>query len=763
MTSTDRRSEVRFALPFAALTKDQTPIAGGKAANLGELTRAGMPVPPGYVVTAAAFRRFLADAGLTEPFSNAIAKLDVDDPRAIQELAADLRARVMSAPLATDLADAITAPYQGLGDGNAPVAVRSSATAEDSARASFAGMNESFLGVRGRRDVGDAIRRCWASFYGPRVLAYRRDLGLDEAGVAMAVVVQVMVDAAFAGVMLTEHPDGGPDRIAIEAASGLGEVVVGGRVTPDTFTVDKKSLAIVDAKAGHQQVRIDMGEHGTVEAAEDAARHVTLSGDKVVALAEIGRRIERHYGGAQDIEWVVGRDGAIAIVQTRPITSGRAQLQRRVAVAPGASTGGRVLVRGRGSGFGIAAGRPVVIDSYDPDAAFENGDVLVTRMTAPDWFPLLRKAAAVVTDEGGATSHAAIVVRELGIPGVVGSGDATRVLRGVARVTVDGRAGVVREGDVVPATAPPAPAGVAVSVPVTATEIWVNLSAPDRAAEIAAGPVDGVGLVRAEVMLLAALGNRHPEHLRRQGKERDFVEAMRTALVTLARPFGARPVVYRTHDFRTNEFRALEGGAELEPVEANPMIGVRGCVRYLRDPALLRLELQAVREARRDCPNLALMLPFVRTAAEIVGCTALLRESGLGPDQIDVHAMAEVPSIIDNLQALVDCGFRGISIGSNDLTQLLLGVDRDNETLAAQFDARDPAVLAYLERLIARARALSLHTAICGQAPSLYPDFADRLVAFGIDAISVNADAVVPVRRRVAAAEQRILLRAARQ
>ena len=756
-----------LTLALADLGKGDAALAGGKGSNLGELLRLGMRVPPGYVVTAAAFQTFLSASGLEQRVRDAVATVDVEDPSALQRTSDELRAALLAAPIPREIESAISASYEHSGSNDRAVAVRSSATAEDSAEASFAGMNESFLGVRGRTELLSAVRRCWASLYAPRVIAYRRDLGLDESKIAIAVVVQDMVDAVWAGVMLTQHPDGLKDRLLIEAAPGLGEVVVGGRVKPDRFTLDRRSLQILASERGHQDHCVVLGAKGVVESAVPTGVP-PLPVSTLEELARIGLALEAHYGIGQDVEFAISRDGNLSVVQTRPITAekGRQRASPRPAPEHQPIAGAKVLLHGLGSGFGLGSGKPVVIASYDPSAAFAEGDVLVTRMTTPDWFPLLRKAAAIVTDEGGATSHAAIVARELGIAGVVGAGNATSTLARETLVTVDGGRGLVLRGRVAPPrTEGRASAPGATFVPVTATEIWVNLSTPERAAAVAAGPVDGVGLVRAETMLLSALGGKHPELLVSEGKSEAVILALTAALHELCAPFEPRPVVYRTYDFRTNEFRELEGGERFEPVEANPMIGMRGCARYLRDRTLFALELAAVRRVRErhGCTNLAVMLPFVRNGREIRECARLLTEHGLSPHSAPVYAMAEVPSIFDELLTLRECGYHGISIGSNDMTQLLLGVDRDHEQLGKRYDARDPAVLAYLRRLILRAKEVGLHTSICGQAPSLYPEYSDFLVQAGIDAISVNQDAVVSVRRLVATAEQRLLLAAARR
>jgi pyruvate,water dikinase len=455
-----------------------------------------------------------------------------------------------------------------------------------------------------------------------------------------------------------------------------------------------------------------------------------------------------------------------------------------------ADPAGRLLVQGLSASPGRATGRVRVLAGPGEAATLQDGEILVAPTTTPDWVPIMRRAAAIVTDAGGMTSHAAIVSRELGIPCVVGTRDGTRVLKVGALVTVDGSTGEVTSGSVAetsraaasslgarrvtgsrgssstPEAVPPtsAPRGTAWGAsPVTATRLYVNLAEPERAGEVAELPVDGVGLLRAEFMILEALGGRHPRLLLERGEGDEFVERMARGLETFARAFHPRPVIYRAMDFRTNEFHGLEGGERFEPAEANPMIGYRGCFRYTREPDLFGLELSALARVRRSFPALHLMLPFVRTGSELAACMRIIDESALGRDPgLQRWVMAEVPSVLFWLEEYVRLGATGVSIGSNDLTQLMLGVDRDSETLAPLFDERDRAVLAAVEGIIRECRRLGVSCSICGQAPSVYPDYVERLVEWGIDSVSVSPDAIGPTRRNLAAAEQRILLRAAR-
>jgi len=746
---------------FGELSRADIPFAGGKGANLGELTAAGMPVPPGFVVGAPAYAAFVDESGLRERIAARLEDVDVDDTGALEAASADLRAAIEATPVPEQLRVAIAEAYASINDGDAAVAVRSSATAEDTASASFAGMNETFLNVSGPDAVIDAVRRCWASLFGARTVFYRAKRGLGQADMDIAVVVQLQVQSTRAGVMFTIDPaTGRDDRLVIEGAFGLGEAVVSGQVSPDRWVVAKRTLHALAHETRHKELVIEAapGGQGTVTrpADEDEADSPALSDEEVRRLAELGRRIEAHYDSPQDTEWAFDADGRAYILQSRPVTSTGHE---------GEETG-EVLLRGLGAAPGIAYGRVRLVASLADADSLQDGEVLVTHMTAPDWVPLMRRAAAIVTDSGGMTCHAAIVSRELGIPCVVGTGNATGRLRDGEEITVDAGPGVVSEGRTAePVAVAPAPSTpTAAAPPVTATRLLVNLSEPSQVERAAALDVDGVGLLRAELMILEALEGTHPRRLIEEGRADEFVERMADSLVSFASGFSPRPITYRTIDFRTNEFRGLAGGEDYEPAEANPMIGYRGAFRYVREPDLLGLELEAVtRVYDAGYDNLHVMLPFVRTARELEACVRLVADSGLtGRRRFELWIMAEVPSVLFNLERYAALGVAGISIGSNDLTQLLLGADRDSEILAEVFDERDPAVVAYLQELIPRARALGLQTSICGQAPSVHPEYAELLVRAGIDAVSVNMDAVDRARRLLAAAEQRMLLEAAR-
>ena len=754
MTATQTPIAVRS---FDELSRADVPFAGGKGANLGELTRAGLSVPPGFVVGAPAYAAFCDESGLRGRIAAELHDVDVDDTAALAAASVRVRELVAATPVPAPLAASIVAAYRELGDG-AAVAVRSSATAEDTESASFAGMNETYLNVQGADAVLDAVRRCWASLFGARTVFYRAKRGFEQAGMDIAVVVQRQIASTRAGVMFTVDPAGGrADRIVIEGAYGLGESVVSGQVSPDRYVVEKTSRTILTREVKRKELTIEpLADGGTATrmlAGEEAMRPV-LSDTEVLALAEIAVQIERHYGAAQDTEWAFDSAGELWMLQSRPVTAGAGGHE------------GEPLVRGLGAAPGMGSGRVRRVATLANAGNLNAGDVLVTHMTAPDWVPLMRRAAAIVTDSGGMTCHAAIVSRELGIPCIVGTSTATTTLRDGELVTVDATHGVVLEGETAqPAAAASAPAGGFAAAPViTATKLLVNLSEPSQVERAAALPVDGVGLLRAELMVIEALEGVHPRALIEQGRGEEFTDRMAAALTVFAEGFAPRPITYRTIDFRTNEFRGLQGGERFEPEEANPMIGFRGALRYTRDAAVFALELDAIRRVwDAGHTNLHVMLPFVRTARELAICRGLIADSGLlDKSGFELWVMAEVPSVLFSLERYAALGVSGISIGSNDLTQLLLGADRDSELLADVFDERDPAVQDYLRQLIPKARALGLQTSICGQAPSVHPEYADLLVRAGIDAISVNLDVVDRTRRLIAAAEQRLLLEAAR-
>jgi pyruvate,water dikinase len=658
--------------------------------------------------------------------------------------------------------------YAALGD-LVPVAVRSSAIGEDSAETSYAGMNASFMNCRGSDAVLAAVVECWASVFTPRAVTYRAERGIEELP-DIAVVVQRMVAADKAGVAFTADPvSGRRDRVVVEAAWGQGEVVVSGRVEPDTYVLDADGPRLLEVRRGRQTGKIvaapgggdralplDVADHGPVLSAEDADR-----------IADLALRVQAHHGCPQDVEWAIS-GAEVWIVQTRPITTLSPDSAEPGATGGVPAAAGDPVLHGLGASPGTASGRVRVLLSPADGHRLADGEVLVAPLTNPDWMPAVRRASALVTDTGGLTCHAAIVARELGVPAVVGTRTATRALHDGDEVTVDGTSGEIWTGRVaapsvaaVPREVPPVAPGPAADV--VATGLYVNLADPGRAEAAAALPVDGVGLLRAELLLTRALGGTHPSELIARGESERVVRDLAAAIGSIASAFGDRPVVYRTADLRSNEFRGLTGGAAHEPVEDNPMIGYRGCYRYVHDPSFFRLELAALARVRERFPSVALMIPFVRTRWELEACLQLVDDSPLGRQRgLRRWVMAEVPSVAHWLPEYIGLGVDGVSIGSNDLTQLVLGVDRDSADLAELFDEADPAVLAVIDQVIATARRLGIPSSLCGQAPSRRPSFVEHLVRAGITSVSVEPSAVPATRHALAAAERRVLLEAAR-
>jgi pyruvate, water dikinase len=777
---------------FSDIGLGDAPSVGGKGANLGELTRAALPVPPGFVITADAYLCSMSEAGARTELAGAPTIGSTANATADSACeAARRRDLVARAGMSPSVLAAVTTAYDELcrriGDDRVAVAVRSSATAEDAGDTSFAGMHETFTNIRGHEELCAAVVDCWRSGFGDRAFTYRA-LQRIESEPAVAVVVQQMVHATRSGVLFTADPTTS-DRthLVVEAAFGQGEVVVGGQVEPDNYVVSREPLAVEHTRIGIKTHAVVRGPDGHDQRVEldpvEGARRV-LSDDDVLALARLGLQAEQHYGSPQDMEWCFDGGGRIFVVQSRPITT-LADVTSPADISRARTTPGRTtpqvaaaapveIVRGLGAAPGRATGRARLLRDASEGSMLETGEVLIAPMTNPDWLPTLRRAGAVVTDGGGITCHAAIVSRELGIPCVVATRHATTTIHNGDLITVDGARGVVLQGA---DESPPVAVGesATISAPsllqpgVTAieslaTRVYVNLALAERAVEVAAMQVDGVGLLRAEFLLTAALDGKHPRAVIADGGAEAFVSRMADSVLQIARPFAPRPVVYRTIDFRSNEFSQLEGGAPFEPAENNPMIGYRGCFRYIHEPELFELELNMLARVREECPNVVVMIPFVRTLWELERCLELIEASPLGRQRgLQRWVMAEVPSVVYRIADYAALGIDGVSIGSNDLTQLMLGVDRDSEVCRELFDESDAAVLDAIEQIIVRAHEHGMTASLCGQAPSNRPEFAEHLVRFGIDSISVTPDSVDAARRVLGAAERRLLLAAARR
>ena len=756
-------SDSQHIVWFAEVGRDAVPLVGGKGANLGELTQAQIPVPPGFVVTTRAYREFIIHSGLDHILRRLLHGLNVDDDEQLNATADAVQHAIEQAEMPATMQQEITAAYAELGEG--PVAVRSSATAEDLAEASFAGQQATFLNIEGGVNVVEAVQRCWASLFEARAIFYREQAGWGHLDVDLAVPVQRMVQSESSGVMFTVDPiTNDRNRVVIEAAFGLGEAVVGGLVSPDHYEVDKAANQILERQIFTQDRRLVRSpdgrldpEHGAnvwQDLTEADGSTAKLSDDQIIELSSIGKRIESHYGSPQDIEWGWA-DDQFYLLQTRPITT----------VAPSAKTNGDnpaptpatpPILDGSPASPGVASGRIRVILNARETASIGEGDVLVAEMTTPDFVPAMKRAAAIITERGGRTCHAAIISRELGVPCVVGASGAAQLADGL-EVTVDGASGLIYDGVQTDLLNWWHDREEELYAPIaTETKLYVNLAEPEIADRVAERDVDGVGLLRAE-FIIARLGE-HPRNFINTGRQDEYVRRLSEGMRKIASAFDPRPVVYRATDFKTNEYANLTGGDIYEPDEENPMIGYRGAARYIREPDLFELELRALELVREEHPNLHLMIPFVRTPDEMAQVVQQVDQYGLErnaaePNGFQLWMMVEVPSNVLLLDEFIDCGIDGVSIGSNDLTQLTLGIDRDSERFADTFDERNPAVLRAIEQVITTAKRRGITVSVCGQGPSEHPDLAQRLVDWGITSISVTPDVIEQTRHLVANAE----------
>lgn len=779
--------ENAYVLWFDELRRADVGLVGGKSSSLGELTSSvDVPVPYGYATTASAYRYFMEKTGQNKKIHKMLQELqDVEDSVELHEVCTKIRESICSATMPEDLAEQIGKAYgelaEKVGEKNPFVAVRSSATAEDLPDASFAGQQDTYLNVTGRDMVIRKVKECYASTFTDRAVYYRAKKNFDHENVALSAAVQMMADAKAAGVMFTVNlATGADDSIMIEGSWGLGEYIVQGTVTPDNFVVDKDSLTITSRRINEKSIELIRKEAGDVEERKverERAKAQVISDEQIAQLADYAKRIEKHYGCYMDMEWAVDHKDRLWILQARPETVwSKKNKEKKSEEETVMTTDHNVLVKGLPASPGMAAGKcHVITDPKDIDT-FKEGEVLVTTMTSPDWVPAMKKAVAIVTDAGGMTCHASIVSRELGIPCVVGtksrSVEATGVLKTGQDITIDARNGIVYDGivaDLVKKGTPAAQAAGTAAVaaeyfPPTGTRVLMNLGDPDLADKYASLPCDGIGLMREEFIWTTFI-HEHPLYLIETGRPEKVVDMLAEGISKVCRALAPRPVVLRFSDFKSGEYRNLKGGDKYEPEEPADLLGWRGASRYY-DPKYtdaFRLELKAVRKVREEygLKNLNCMIPFCRIVDEAEKVTAIMREEGLerGPD-FKLLLMAEIPANIllaDRFNKFVD----GYSIGSNDLTMLILGCDRNNDTVASLFDERNLAIKRAIRHLIKVAHRDGKTVSICGQAPSVYPDFTEFLVKSGIDYVSVNPDMVKSTRLNVARIEQRLMLDAA--
>ena len=777
------KKEEQFLLWFEQLERKDVDIVGGKSSSLGEMTaKTDVPVPYGFATTAYAYRYFIKESGLEEKMRSILSELtDVENSALLRDVSARLRDAIMAEKMPQDLQDAIGAAYVELGkrvgEENPYVAVRSSATAEDLPDASFAGQQDTYLNVQGAETIIAKVKECYASCFTDRAVYYREKQGFDHIEVALSAVVQMMVVSKTSGVMFTVNVATGDDNnILIEAAFGLGEYVVQGTVTPDNYTISKHDHKIIDRCVNEQDimlVRKKGGDCEEVQVPEELRKVQTLTDEQILELADYAKKIEKHYGCYMDMEWGVDeRTNKIWILQARPETvwsrrnkEGGAKVQESKSMT---TTDHKVIVKGLPASPGKVSGRVHVILDPSRIDEFKEGEILVTEMTAPDWVPAMKKAKAIVTDSGGMTCHASIVSRELGIPCIVGTksrGEAATVtIPDGIDVTIDATHGVVYEG-IIEEAKKENQAGAAVAVaeyfPPTGTKVYMNLGDPELAEKYSSLPCDGIGLMREEFIWTTYI-HEHPLYLIKTGHPEKVVDQLAEGMRQVCQAMAPRPVTLRFSDFKSSEYRDLKGGDEFEPYEPSALLGWRGASRYY-DPKYIeafKLECQAVVKVREEfgLKNLNVMIPFCRNVEECEKVVKIMAECGLerGKD-FKVWLMAEIPSNIilaDQFNKYVD----GYSIGSNDLTMLVLGCDRDNDTVSHIYDERNLAVRRAVRHLIEVAHSEGKTVSICGQAPSVYPEFCEFLIKSGIDSISVNPDTVKFTKKLVAQVEQRVML-----
>lgn len=759
---------------FDEITKEDVSLVGGKGANLGEMTNAGFPIPFGFVITSFSYFEFIKSAGLEKRINELLAVVNYENPSELHQVSTHIRELILKSESPSYIDKKIINYYENLISKEAHylekklhwsrlflhkiqnifkyplVAVRSSATAEDLPTASFAGQQETFLNVKGENNLLLAVKKCWASLFTERAIYYRHQMNFSHDQVGLAVVVQRMVQSTKSGIAFSVDPiSNEKNRIIIEAIYGLGELIVGGKVDPDHYEVDKKSLVILKKEIKKQNFKmVKSGKKNViVKLGKKEALKQKITDEEIIKLALLVKDIEKHYFFPQDIEWAIEKN-KVFIVQSRPITT--INKDNQPPKEKEINWHQLPILIGLPASPGVAIGPVKIVHSPQEISRILPGDILVAPQTNPDFVPAMRKAAAIITEHGGRTSHAAIVSRELGIPAIVGVDNALSLLKEGEIITVNGLTGEIYRGKVVVnQSATQFKSDQKKQKLNTITKVYVNLAQLDEVKKIASHDVDGVGLLRAEFMI-AQLGI-HPKEFIRKKKEHLFINHLTRNLSKFAQAFAPRPVVYRATDFKTNEYSHLLGGKKYEPSEENPMLGFRGASRFISQPDVFLMEIQALKKVwQLGYRNLHLMIPFVRTPWELIKIHELVEQSGLkNYPQFKLWIMVEVPSCALSLEQFIKVGIDGVSIGTNDLTMMLLGVDRDNEKVSMYYDERNPLVLAVIKDVIKTCKKYGITCSLCGQAASDYPEVVEVLVKEGITSVSVNPDALERTRELI--------------
>lgn len=759
---------------FEEVGKDDVGLVGGKGANLGEMVNASLPVPYGFIITAQAYFDFIEKAGIQNKIMALLSKINCENSEELNQASKHIGEIIIASELPKNLVHEIVSFYDNLeikenkyfkNSGSVlktglakikslykypTVAVRSSATAEDLPTASFAGQQDTYLNIKGEAHLLKKVKECYASLFTPRAIYYRNEQKFDHSKVGLAVVVQKMIESEKSGIAFSIDPvTNNKNKIVIEAIFGLGEYIVQGKVTPDHYEVDKRSLVIIDKQIGKQDVKFVRSniENKEVRLGKAGAL-IKLADQEILKIAILVRDIEKHYYFPQDIEWAIQND-RVYITQSRPITT----TKNKVA----SNLGGNLplILSGSPASPGIGVGVVKIIMSPKEINKIKTGDILVAPQTNPDYVPAMKKATAIVTEKGGRTSHAAIVSRELGIPAVVGAEGATKILKEGMVISVNGLTGDIFKGKSLLKSEFKSTKIQSKKIQ-TVTKIYTNLAQPDQANKVSKMHVDGIGLLRAE-FVIAEIGV-HPKQFIKDNKQEIFINRLSKELMKFVAPFSPRPVIYRATDFKTNEYRNLKGGKEFEPHEENPMLGFRGAYRYISNPDVFQMELKAIKNIwEKGYRNLHLMIPFIRVPWELIKIKQMVEKSGLlNYPEFKLWIMVEVPSCALNLEEFIKIGIDGVSIGTNDLTMMLLGVDRDSEEVSSVYDERTPVVLNVLEYIVRTCQKFGITCSMCGQAPSDYPEIAERMVKAGITSLSVTPDVVERTRQIVFDVEHKL-------
>lgn len=760
---------------FHEVNKHDVGLVGGKGANLGEMIQAGFPVPYGFIVTANAYFYFIKYNSLASKINSILSFVNYENTTELESASDQIQKMILNGTIPKSIKTQVASYYNDLylqedkiirskkiastlyhavkSLYSSPlVAVRSSATAEDLPDASFAGQQETYLNIRGENALLLNIQKCWASLFTPRAIYYRFTNKYDHMSVGLASVVQRMIQSDKSGIAFSIDPvTNDTSKITIEAIYGLGEFIVQGKVTPDHYEIEKKQFKILNKSITTQTIAMVKkgGDNITSKIPEKFGNKQKITDDQIISLSKIISNIEKHYYFPQDIEWAIEKD-TIYIVQSRPITTIHTIKDTDYIKAKE-----QPLLKGSPASPGVSFGEVMIIQSPLEIHKIKQGQILVAPQTNPDYVPAMKKASAIVTERGGRTSHAAIVSRELGIPAVVGVQNALKILKNEKIITVNGTTGTIYKGNVMSSKSHIQENNKVKKVK-TLTKIYLNLAEPESAEKASKLDVDGVGLLRAEFMI-ANIGT-HPKYFIESNTQKDFIKKLAIGIAKIVKSFNPRPVIYRATDFKTNEYRHLKGGLRYEHEEENPMLGYRGCARYIIDRKTFQMEIQALKIVREmGYKNIHLMIPFIRHPQELVEIKKMLAAEDMDKlPSFKLWIMVEIPSVAIRLKEYIALGIDGISIGTNDLTMLTLGVDRDNETIAHLYSERDESVLYLLKKIVKTAHNAGITVSICGQAASDYPEIGEDLISLGLTSLSVNMDAVDRVRKTVFSIENKL-------